>query len=584
MKDKDKKIVWKCFKRSLKIIVQVNKIYLIVIILFTILLGGIPSVSVVLMKEIINMIQNPNSKIIKIIMGGMLYVLIDIMNCLFGKIMNCVSVSLEKKVNIKTSLLVLEKTKSLELKHYENIDTYNLIQRAQNSSIVFTYFMYYLTMIKAFMTILTSAIILKSWIFFTILPITIITILRMVYLSRMGRKKYFIFRERTTKERRRWYYQYLLTHDLAFKEIKLYDLYDYFIRKYKSICEEFYEQDIIINKKQQTVDGVLMGADSIICGVFFIGLLISCKLSQGLIGNLIAYIRSIMNIKNSIGNFCMQIVIIWESTLYISQLFELLDLDIGIKKEERRKIDRIKKIEFSGVSYKYENNSKYILKNVNFILEKNQIYYLVGKNGSGKSTLIKLLLGFYDDYEGEIYINGVDFRQIDKKNYRKKITAMMQDYMKYELTIRENVVLSDLEKFYEDKKIEKIFKDLDYKNYETLDDQLGYWFEEGSQISGGEWMKIALARTMLREASIFIFDEPDSSLDPISNKNMLKCVEKMIRHKIGILVTHKVSSILQHKGKIIFIDGRKEVRVSTHQKLLRECKEYQSFINSKMGE
>lgn len=582
MKDKNGKVIWKCFNRSLKILVQTNRIHLIIIILLTIILGGIPTLSIVVMKEIVNTLQNPESELFEILLAVGLYALIDIFNCLFGKILNVISFSLERKVNIETSLLVLEKTKSLELKHYENMDTYNLIQRAKNSNIVFSYFMYYLTIVKAFITILTSAIILNGWVFVVIPPILIITIIRMLYLFKIGKKKYLIYRERTTKDRKKWYYQYLLTNDLAFKEINLYNLYDYFIEKYKSICMEFYRQDNNINKKQQTVDGILLALDSIVCSVIFMVFIISCKLSQGLIGNLIAYMRSIMNIKNNIGNFCLQIAVIWENTLYISQLFELLDLDTGKeKKQEDSKVDSIDKIEFLNVNYKYKRSSEYILKEVNFVLESNEIYYLVGTNGSGKSTLIKLILGFYDDYEGNIFINGVNFRKIDKENYRNKITALMQDYMKYELTVRENVILSDLKNFYNSEKIEKILENLDFRKYETLDDQLGYWFEDGHQISGGEWMKIALARAMLREADIYILDEPDSSLDPISNIKVLKCIETMLENKIGILVTHKVSSILRHKGKIIFIDSEKRIRIGTHKKLISECKEYQDFINLK---
>jgi len=591
-KEKEKinyKLVIFCFCRSCKLLFQTDFVRIIIIILLTIIAGFLPSISTVTMQIIVNSVQQANNTISYLISYIILYASIDIFNGLLAKLVAYQSFTVEKESSIKISLLILEKTKKLELSDYENMNTYDMLQRAQNeiNGRLFNYFTSYLTILQSFITIISNFFIINRWNMWVILILAFITIIRTMYLIWVGKKKYSILRKRTTKERKKWYYQFLLTNDIAFKEIKIYDLYNHFINKFKEISFDFFEQDRKINRNQNFFDAIFTLADAIISGIIFGFLIISSKLGRILIGDAMAYTRSISNIKNNIESFCLQIVAIWENTLYISQLFELLDIKKNkeISKENMVKIEKVEKIELINVSYRYESSNKYVLKDINIVLDNNELFFLVGKNGSGKSTLVKLISGYYEDYEGIILINGIDFKSINKEYYRKKIGILLQDFMKYEFTIRENVTLSNLIHYSDDDKINNILKSIGFTNYETIDTQLGYWFENGYQLSGGEWLKIALGRAFNRNAEIYILDEPNAALDPIAETEILQHFNQLVYHNIGIIVTHRISSIIKGNGKIIVMDNGRIIDIGNHNELYLACQLYKElFIASRREE
>lgn len=576
------KIIWRCFYRSLKIVLRTDKNQFFCIIVLSIVLGIIPGCSLVMMQRIINLLQIDNSKLYTIVLFALIYIFIDMLNYIVSKIIAIVTFSLERRTNINVSLLVLEKTKMLELSDYEDVSTYDLIQRAQNSNIVYAYMMLYISVMQAIVVVVSNLLILKKWIIFIFPLVAGITVIRMIHLSKIGKKKYIIRRDRTSDERKQWYYRYLMTNDMAFKEIKIFDLYDYFITKFKELSINFYTTDKKIYRQQNIVDGVLLLLDCFVTGCFFIFFIIMCKIGNSFIGDVIAYIRSISNIKKSIESLCLQIVVIWENTLQVSQLFELLDIN-GTEIAVGNKIDIgvIKKIELVNLSYKYRNSNKYVLKNINLVIEASQIYYLVGLNGSGKSTLMKIIAGYYSNYEGTILVNGVNLRDIDRKLYRKKIGILLQDYVKYELTLRENVAISNLDNLNDNIQIQKDLCQVGFNKKISLDSQLGYWFDNGYQLSGGEWLKVALARALNCKADIYFLDEPNAALDPVANKELLELIDQVLTGKIGVIVTHKISSIVRHKGKIIYLDQGEILGLGIHSELYNSCEDYRNFIDAK---
>ena len=219
------KIIWRCFYRSLKIVLQTDKKQFFCIIFLSALLGIIPGCSVVMMQQIINLLQKKNSELGLIMLFAVIYIFIDLVSYILAKIIAIVTFSLERRTNINVSVLVLEKTKMLELSDYEDVTTYDLIQRAQNSNIVYAYVMLYVSVLQSTIVVITNLMILKKWSIVIFPLVAGITIIRMIHLSKIGREKYIIRRDRTSDERKQWYYQYLMTNDMAFKEIKIFDLY-----------------------------------------------------------------------------------------------------------------------------------------------------------------------------------------------------------------------------------------------------------------------------------------------------------------------------------------------------------------------
>lgn len=556
---------------------SVSPLRMLMVICLTVLAGFLPSISVLTMQTIINGLQKENVLIQQILIFCGFYLLLDILNSVIIKWVSLYSFIIEKKSSLAVSLMILEKTKVLELHDFECMDTYDLIQRAQNESNgkIYAYFTSFLTMLQALITIFSSFYLIKKWSILIIIIIAFLTLIRMLFLVSQGKEKYSILRQRTHKERKKWYYQYLLTNDIAFKEIKMYDLYNYFIDKFKTLSLSFFNQDKELFQKQQLIDFGFTVLDCILSGVFFCALVVSCKMGKLLVGDVVAYMRIISNIKNNIEYFCLQVVAIWENTLYISQLFELQDIKSAKLNESHMiEIDKIKYIELRHVSYRYEGSVDYNLKNINIIFERDIVTYLVGKNGSGKTTLVKLICGYYNDYEGQILVNGIDLRKINIKQYRKKLGILFQDFMMYELSLRENVILSNLSCDQDEKKIFRTLQAVGFTKYSDIDMQLGNWFDDGQQLSRGEWLKVALARAFIKDADVYIADEPNSALDPISESEIMKYYKALVKKKLGIIITHKMTNGATFGGRIIVMNEGEIIDMGSHEKLYRNCPLY----------
>lgn len=555
---------------------------LYIIVLISLVLGVIPGLSVILMQNIINAVQNYKVSFLDTTILIVIYISQDILTELLTRYKSYKSFILQNKLILNLDLSILNKTKELDLEDFEDSEIYNMIQRAQSqsSSEVFSYFMSILSIFQSLINIFTNIIIILSWKVWIIPLIIISSLIKSVYLIFFSKKQYNIIKSRTGKERKKWYYQYLLTNDIAFKEIKMYSLSKYFIENYKKLFNEFFKQDTRLNKELNIIDSIITFFDRLIVGGIFILIIWSAKAKSILIGDSVAYIRSMTNIKNGVESFVGQIVSLSKETLYIEQLFEFLDLEINKSHNMNEKvINDITSIELINVNYKYKSSDKYVLKNINLKLQKNDLCAIIGKNGSGKSTLVKLISGYYDNYEGDIFINNINLKEINKDNLRVHIGILFQDYTKYELTVRENVAIGNLDKMNDDNFIKDLLLSVKAPKYivNNLDAQLGYWFEDGVQLSGGEWMKVALGRAFMRNAKLYILDEPNASLDALSEKNIFSHFQILSSEKIGLLVTHRYSNAKNITNKIIIMDDGKIEDIGTHEELYERSITYKEL-------
>ena len=217
---------------------------------------------------------------------------------------------------------------------------------------------------------------------------------------------------------------------------------------------------------------------------------------------------------------------------------------------------------------------------MNLNLNLSEHITLVGKNGSGKSTLVKILAGFYDDYEGDIYVNGMNLRDIDLDSLRKKIGLLFQDYNKYEMSVRENVCVGNLELLKEDDRIREALQrsDAPEKLCGDLDQQLGYWFKSGCQLSGGEWLKVGISRVLLKDADFYMLDEPNAALDPIGEAKVMEGMKKIVEGKLSIFITHRIHHVEKLPGKIVVLDQGEIVDIGLHKDLLSRCSVYREMF------
>lgn len=259
---------------------------------------------------------------------------------------------------------------------------------------------------------------------------------------------------------------------------------------------------------------------------------------------------------------------IYSNALDLEKYFEFMNRRT---REGKEQVNTIEKIRFENVNFSYWDSNKDILHNINFSIGKNnKRVALVGKNGSGKSTIIKLLLGFYEGYSGNIYVNDSELRDLSKKDYRNRLSILYQDFRLFSMTVNQNV---SMEYENEEEQVDELLKTVNvYEKIKNLplkkQTVLSKEFDRaGIYLSGGEQQKIGLARTLFRTADLVILDEPFSSMDQISANKILKEMETTYPDKMMILITHDLHD-LSGMDKILVLDEGQIVEEGTEKELI----------------
>lgn len=240
--------------------------------------------------------------------------------------------------------------------------------------------------------------------------------------------------------------------------------------------------------------------------------------------------------------------------------FMELDLQAGALDLPDQVPPSFEKLSFKNVSFKYTNFTDYILRNVTFDIEPGHHYAFVGRNGSGKTTMIKLLTGLYDDYEGEILINGKELRSYEKSTLKALFSVVYQDFARYEVSLCDNIALGNASGKPSREDIYKVTSKVGLtetieKLKDGLDTNLGkIEVEEASDLSGGQWQRIAIARSLISPAPLKVLDEPTAALDPIAESQIYQEFEGLMNGKTTIFISHRLGST-KLADEILVIDG-----------------------------
>lgn len=579
--------VTKYFKRILRILSSAGKMYMIIIVLLAIFFGVTPSISVLVMQKIVNALQTNNQNLNYIFICIAIYIAIDIFSGIAEMFSGYVESVLQMRASVTLNMSVVEKVREFSLKDFEDSETYNLIQRANNIDIsqLFSFFKSFILVFQSIINLTMFSLILLSWKWWLLPVIFIVPIINIFVSAFFGKTQFLIHKNRTDKGRKMWYFKFLLTNDIAFKEIKIFNLGDYFRSKYKQVQLEFNAQDRkILNKKTGAHSAILI-LDQIISSVLFIYVILKTFIGELLLGDMITYTRSISNVKSSVQSFLSQVNSIYQSILYISQYFDFIDMKTeSIKCGNLSSLPEISFIEIKNLSYTYKNQNKYALYNINLRVEKGSLVAFIGQNGSGKTTLMKIISTLYNDYEGVVCFGNDNLRDLNPELVHKKIGLLFQDFVKYQLSAKENIALGQLEKIDDHSAIMEALSKTGMQNrIVNLDEQLGFWFNGGTQMSGGEWLKIALSRAFIRDAELYLLDEPNAALDTISERQILDSFKKLCEGKIGIIISHRIASIKNIANKIVVFDNGSIQAEGTHDELMNSSEIYREMYNKEEG-
>jgi ATP-binding cassette subfamily B protein len=381
---------------------------------------------------------------------------------------------------------------------------------------------------------------------------------------------------RWTPERRELdYLRWLGASNYSAKEVKIFGLGRYLAERSRELFDRFYRENKTLAIKR-AISGTLLNL--LPTGGYYgayILILVRTLSGQLTLGSMTFLAGAFARSRGLIESLFSSLNNIAEQALYIKDLFDFFDTrpSIASKPDAIPAPRPIRSgFEFRGVSFAYPGSENQVLRRVSFQFDVGERIALIGENGAGKTTLVKLLARLYDPTEGAILLDGVDLRDYDVESLRGEIGVIFQDYMRYDMHVRENVGFGRIEELGNQSRIEEAArKSLAETVIATLpggyQQMLGRRFEDGVDLSAGQWQKIALARAYMRDAQVLILDEPTASLDARAEYEVFQRFAELTRDHMAVLISHRFSTV-RMADRILVLDGGKIIEQGSHQQLV----------------
>lgn len=359
------------------------------------------------------------------------------------------------------------------------------------------------------------------------------------------------------------------------KDIRFYNIKDWILQKRKGyndirlkafdkVCSKF----VRLGFKTTFLNNSL----NICYYLYLIYLLFKEKI---LIGNFTMYLTSITNFSQSVNNLFVYYARFLKIDLRLSNYIEFMSIKSKMHQTSEKRLEAKEyEIKFDHVSFRYPNSDVYSLKDITAVIHPKEKIAVVGQNGAGKTTFIKLLLRLYDPTEGKITINGVDIKELDYEEYMKYFAVVFQDYHLLAFSMKENVAFDKAE-LVDDKEVEELLgqvglsekiKKLPRGIHTGLSKQFD---DDGTDVSGGESQKIAIARAVYKNSPIIILDEPTSALDPLAEYEIYKSYDAMVKGKTSIFISHRMASTRLADNIMVFVEGRL-MEYGKHEELIQK--------------
>ena len=485
---------------------------------------------------------------------------------------------IDNRVRFHVQTLVMGKAITLDLSYFENSDFYDMLQNATNQAdwrapaLVKTT----LSAAQSFITLLSFAgliIAFNPWITLVLLVAVVPSFWAEKRMSELG---YELSTRRAPERRKMMYYESLLTGNEYVKEIILFGLGRPLLARYLGFFGKWFKEDLALAKRQ-SFQAVALG---LLGNVAYYGayawVVYGAVRHQITIGDMTMYLALFGSTQASFSSLLDGWNHMYEGGLFLNNLYLFLAVEPKVTPlASPRPMPEVitEGIVFENVTFQYPNRDTPALKDVSLHIRPGEKIALLGANGAGKSTFIKLLTRLYEPTSGRILLNGIDIREFDIDELRHKVSVVFQDFVKFCTTLSENIGFGRIEAFDDFDAIQKAAQqggadDVAAEVPKGYDTMLGYWDDEATSLSGGQWQKVAIARAFMRKAEVLVLDEPTSAIDAEKEYELFKRFRTLTQGRISVLISHRFSTV-RIADRIAVLEHGAITELGTHEELVK---------------
>lgn len=577
---RERLVALRLIPRFLALVNETHRGYAAGIVALRLVLAFRPAVQLYIGKLIIDAVlanvgaESPDWSLIFV------YVAFELAVALVGDVM-------QRAVNLLESLLgdlfsnrlsvqIMEHAGAMDLERFEDPEFYDSLERARRQTVGrIGLLSLVLTMGQNLITLASLMAILVTYNVWLLVLLVVAVLPSFVGETHFAGLSYSLLFRWTPERRELDYLRYVATSDETAKEVKLFGLSDFFTRRYEALADQYYDANKELATRRAVSGGLLIALSTVAYYVANGFVIIDTVLGRHTLGDLTMLVGSFQRSRALITSVLLRSADMYEQSLFLQDLFTFLETEPHASSEPGapavpRPITT--GFELKNVGFRYPGTDTWALRGVSFSLAPGERIALVGENGAGKTTLVKLLARLYDPSEGRILLDGRDLREYDVETLRRAIGVIFQDFVRYDMLLRENIAVGRIEALDDMPRIEEAAKrSLADQVAEMLDDgfdhMLGRRFDGGVNLSGGEWQKVGLARAYMRDAQILILDEPTAALDARAEYEVFQRFTELTRDKMAVLISHRFSTVRMADRIVVLEDGH-VVEDGTHEELL----------------